>query len=111
MEKINASKNYKDVIYRLGYYRNKNNLSAREASLRLGYSDSFINRIERFNVELKLSTLLEFLELVEINPFEFFYPNPENFKEDKQLIESINNLSKDDKDTILELVNKLGKKK
>ena len=55
---------YDDIIYRIGYFRNKNNLSAREASLQLGFSDSFINRIERKSVELKVSTLLNFMEIV-----------------------------------------------
>lgn len=44
-------KAYKDILFRIGYFRNKH-LSARETSLQLGYSDSFINRIERNNVEL-----------------------------------------------------------
>ena len=31
----------KDLINRLGYFRNKRNLSAREVSLRLGYTESW----------------------------------------------------------------------
>ena len=40
---------YKEIIFKIGYYRNKNNLSARETSLQLGFSDSFVNRIESIN--------------------------------------------------------------
>ena len=29
---------YDDIIYRIGYFRNKNNISARDLSLQLGYS-------------------------------------------------------------------------
>lgn len=33
MNKENLTKEYKDIIYKIGYYRNKNNLSARDTSL------------------------------------------------------------------------------
>ncbi len=104
-----VEKLYKEILFKIGYYRNKNNLSARDTSLRLGYSDSFVNRIERQAVELKVSTLLKFLELVEITPLEFFYPNAENFKQDKELLETIKSLSPEDKATILDLAKKLKK--
>lgn len=69
-------KSYKDILFKLGYFRNINNLSARETSLQLGYSDSFFNRIERGEFELKVSTLLAFMDLIHISPIEFFYPKP-----------------------------------
>lgn len=98
---------YKDVLYRLGYFRNKNNLSARETSLRLGASEGQFNRIERNKIDLKVSTLLDFMELVNITPMEFFYPNPESYEKDKQLLEIIQNLSNDNKQTLIELAKKL----
>ena len=55
---------YDDVINRIGFFRNKANLSARETSLRLGYSEQFVKRIENKSVELKVSTLLAFLTLL-----------------------------------------------
>ena len=48
---------YDDVINRIGFFRNKANLSARETSLRLGYSEQFVKRIENKSVELKELTL------------------------------------------------------
>ena len=97
-----VEKLYKEILFKIGYYRNKNSLSARDTSLRLGYSDSFVNRIERQAVELKVSTLLKFLELVEITPLEFF-------KQDKELLETIKSLRHEDKATILDLAKKLKK--
>ena len=38
---------YDDIIHRIGYFRTKANLSARETSLRLGYSEQFMKRIEK----------------------------------------------------------------
>ena len=101
------NKQYCDVIFRLGYFRNKNNLSARETSLRLGLGDSYINRIERKIVELKVSTLLEFLELVEVSPLEFFYPNPDNYEKDKELLSIISTLSKENKEALLDIAKRL----
>ncbi len=109
MKKENLTKEYKDIIYKIGYYRNKNKLSARDTSLQLGFSDSFINRIERYTVELKVSTLLKFMELVSITPFEFFYPNPENFAKDKEVFDLIMSLTPENKETIIDLANKLKK--
>ncbi len=99
--------NYKDVLYRIGYFRNKNNLSARETSLRLGASEGHFNRIERGVIELKVSTLLEFLEMIEITPSEFFYSNPERYKDDKELLDVIKALSPENRKTILNLAQKL----
>ncbi len=106
----NIEKQYKEIIFRVGYYRNKNNLSARETSLQLGYSDSFMNRIERQSVELKVSTLLKFLDIVNVSPREFFYSDPENYAKDMEILSAIKSLSAENKSTILDLANKLKNK-
>ena len=69
MEKIT----YDDVITRIGYFRNKANLSMRETSLQLGYNPQFMSTIENKTIELKVKTLLEFCDLVDITPQDFFY--------------------------------------
>lgn len=98
---------YNDIINRIGYFRTKANLSARETSLRLGYSEQFMKRIENKSVELKVSTLLEFLNIVEITPQDFFYMGESYNKEDKNVLELYSNLSADGKQTILDLMKKL----
>ncbi len=98
---------YRDVLFRIGYFRNKNGLSARETSLRMGASQSFINRIERNTVELRVSTLLDFMDIVNITPEEFFYPDPEKFEEDRALLEEISELSDENKKIVSELIRKL----
>ncbi len=97
---------YKEVLFRLGYFRNKRNLSSRETSLRLFASPGHFNRVERGKIELKMKTFLDFLDIVEISPMEFFYPNPENFERDKELIEIIKSLDEDKKKTLLEVAKK-----
>lgn len=98
---------YNEVINRIGYFRNKANLSARETSLRLGYSEQFMKRIENKSVELKVSTLLDFLDIVDITPQDFFYLGEHYNKEDKNVLDLYNNLSQDGKQTIIDLMKKL----
>ena len=98
---------YNDVINRIGFFRSKANLSARETSLRLGYSEQFMKRIENKTVELKVSTLLDFLDIVDISIQDFFYLGEQYNKEDKNILELFNNLSNENKQTIIDLMKKL----
>ena len=98
---------YNDIIFRVGYFRNKANLSARETSLRLGYSEQFMKRIENKSVELKVRTLLDFFDIVDITPQDFFYMGEQYNKEDKNVLDLYNRLSADSKQTILDLMKKL----
>ena len=101
------NKQYDDVLNRMGYFMNKSNLSARQASLRLGFSEQFMKRIFNKSVELKVSTLLEFLDLVEITPQDFFYLGYNFNKDDKNILDMFNSLSADNKQTIIDLMKKL----
>lgn len=98
---------YDDVLFRLGYFRNNKNLSARETSLNLDYSESFINRVERKKISLKVSTLLDFMNLVGVTPLEFFYPDHKRYKEDKEFLDLWVALSKENKEIIVDLMKKL----
>ncbi len=104
---MNRKIDYNDVINRMGFFRNKANLSARETSLRLGYSEQFMKRIENKSVELKVSTLLDFFDVVDITAQDFFYLGEQFNKEDKNVLELFNNLSSDNKQTIIDLMKKL----
>ncbi len=103
MDKID----YDEVINRIGYFLNRYNLSARSASLKLGYSEQFMKRILNKSVELKVSTLLEILDLVEITPQDFFYLGKQYNKDDKNMLDIFNSLSADSKKTIVELAKRL----
>lgn len=98
---------YDDVVYRFGYFRTKANLSMRETSLQLGYNPQFVSTIENKSIELKVKTLLDFCDLVEITPQDFFYMGDKYNKEDKIVLDLYNNLSSDSKQTILDLMKKL----
>lgn len=98
---------YDDVITRMGYFRNKANLSMREASLQLGYNPQFMSTIENKTIELKVKTLLEFCDLVDITPQDFFYMGEHYNKEDKNVLDLYNQLSSDNKQLIISLMQKL----
>ena len=98
---------YDDIIKRIGYFRTKSNLSMRETSLQLGYNPQFMSTIENKSIELKVSTLLDFFDIVDITPQDFFYMGDQYNKEDKNVLDLYNNLSADSKQTILDLMKKL----
>ena len=45
--------------------------------------------------------------MIEITPSEFFYSNPERYKDDKELLDVIKALSPENRKTILDLAKKL----
>lgn len=98
---------YDEVIRRIGYFRNKANLSMREASLQLGFNPQFMSTIENKSIELKVKTLLDFCDMVDITPQDFFYLGENYNKDDKNVLDLYNNLSTDSKQTILDLMKKL----
>lgn len=104
---MNNKIDYNEIIHRVGFFRTKADLSARETSLRLGYSEQFMKRIENKSVELKVSTLLDFFDIVDITPQDFFFMGDHYNKEDKNVLDLYNNLSADSKQIILDLMKKL----
>ena len=98
---------YNDVINRIGYFRNKANLSLRETSLRLGYNPQFMKTIENKSIELKVKTLLDFCDIVDITPQDFFFLGEEYNKEDKNVLELYSGLSFESRKIVLDLMKKL----
>ena len=103
MDKID----YDEVINRIGYFRNKANLSMRDTSGRLGMNPQFMKTIESKQVELKVKTLLDFCDIVDITVQDFFYLGKEYNKDDKNMLDMFNSLSADSKHTIVDLMKKL----
>lgn len=104
---MNKKIDYDEILNRMGYFMNKANLSARATSLKLGYSEQFMKRIFNKSVELKVSTLLEFLDLVDISVQDFFYLGDKYNKEDKYVLDLFNNLSANGKETIINLLKQM----
>ena len=95
-----------EVIQRIGYFRNKLNLSARELSLRIGKHEGYINKLESKDFNLPTTMLLEIINALEIEPFEFFAENYQTYKIDKELKEIINSIPLNKKQSIIDFLKK-----
>ena len=102
-----AKINYDDVLTRIGYFRNRANLSARETSFRLDRGELYLTRIENKQVELKVSTLLQLLDIFGITAQDFFYLGDNYNEQDKNILELFNNLSEDNKQFAIDFIKKL----
>lgn len=105
--KKNVAPYRKYLINRLGYFRNRANLSARELSQRLGFSIAYIAKFDNGDFNIPSEVLLEAIEVCNSTPEEFFYNDIAKYNEHKHLLENYDALSNENKQTILELINKL----
>lgn len=96
---------YDEVIKRIGYFRNLRNISAYKLGMELGHSKTYFYRIESGEIQLTLDTLLDVLDILQVTTTEFFCPTLK--EDDKVLLDLINNLSQENKQTILDLIKKL----
>ncbi len=94
----------KDVIQRIGYFRNRANLSARELSLRLGKHDGYINKLESSNFNLPTSMLLEIISALSITPEEFFADNFIDYNYDKEILYLLKNMPLNKKESLITLI-------
>lgn len=103
MDKVTLSK--KDIIDRIGYFRNMRNISAYKLGMALGHSKTYFYRIESGEIQLTLDMLLEILDILQVTTTEFFCPTLK--EDDKVLVDMINELSLENKQMILDLIKKL----
>lgn len=96
----------KDIIERIGYFRNKANLSARELSLRIGKHDGYINKLESNDFNLPTSMLLEILSALNVSPEEFFAENYTDYKQNKEIMQLLNKMPLDKKANLIAFLNK-----
>ena len=103
MKNINLSK--KEIINRIGYFRDLRNISAYKLGILLGHSKTYFYRIESGEIQLTIDMFLDILEILQVTTTEFFSPmiKDENF----ELLNFITNLSSENKQTILDLMKKL----
>lgn len=92
------------LIDRLGYLRNRANLSARELSQRIDKSIAYIAKFENGDFSIPTETLLDAIETCKSSPEEFFWEDISKFKEQKELLTTFANLSNESKETIKNLL-------
>lgn len=96
----------KEILSRIGYVRNKANLSAREVSLRMGMSPQYVAQLESGRIVLTVEKLLQILEICEFPIERFFSSNIADYNVDNELKELIESLPLDKKKNIIEFIKK-----
>ncbi len=96
----------KEILSRIGYVRNKANLSAREVSLRMGMSPQYVAQLESGRIVLTIEKLLQILEICEFPIERFFSSNIADYNVDNELKALIESLPLDKKKNIIEFIKK-----
>lgn len=96
----------KEILSRIGYVRNKANLSAREVSLRIGMSPQYVAQLESGRIVLTVEKLLQILEICDFPIERFFSQNISDYNTDNELKSLIESLPLDKKKNIIEFIKK-----
>lgn len=96
----------KDILTRLGYVRNKANLSVREMSLRMGMSPQYVAQLESGRIVLTVEKLLQILEICEFPIDRFFSSNMIDYDIDNDLKFLLQSLPSEKKRNLIEFIKK-----
>ena len=103
---VEFSMEIKEILSRIGYVRNKANLSAREVSLRMGMSPQYVAQLESGRIVLTVEKLLQILEICEFPIDRFFSSNIADYDVDNELKSLIESLPLSKKKNIVEFIKK-----
>lgn len=96
---------------RLASLRQQKGVSAREMSLSLGQSESYINKIENNKALPSLMGFFYICDYLDISPMNFFDYKTDNPKLSEELINEIRHLDYAETNHILEIVKDINKRK
>ncbi|MBR2430687.1 helix-turn-helix transcriptional regulator [bacterium] len=96
----------KEILSRIGYVRNKANLSAREVSLRMGMSPQYVAQLESGRIVLTVEKLLLILEICDFPIERFFSFNIADYHIDNELKGLLESLPTDKKKNIIDFIKK-----
>ena len=100
----------KDFALRLAQHREKKGVSARDMSLSLGQSESYINKIENRRTLPSFAGFLYICEYFDITPQEFFNDRASAPQKTKELLKELEKLSPEQAEHILQVVKDLNNK-
>ncbi len=95
-----------DILNRIAYFMNLQNISAYQMSLKLGHSRNYFYRVESGEIQLTVEVLLEVLEILNLTTSEFFYPEVDKYKSDMDNLKILNRLNEEEKKSLLTLLKK-----
>ena len=96
----------KEILSRIGYVRNKANLSAREVSLRMGMSPQYVAQLESGRIVLTVEKLLLILEICDFPIERFFSFNIADYHIDNELKGLLESLPTNKKKNIIDFIKK-----
>ena len=94
---------------RLAQLRSKKGVSARDMSLSLGQNPGYINNIENGKSLPSMTTFFYICEYLDITPDEFFSKKSNNPVKINELVKSLNSLSDNELDAIINIVKCINK--
>ncbi len=89
---------------RLAQLRMEKGVSARDMSLSLGQSESYINKIENRRTMPSMTCFFYICEYLEIEPYQFFDPHTTSPGKTAELIHAFGKLSADKAEHVLQLI-------
>ena len=89
---------------RVSELRGQKGVSAREMSLALGQSESYINKIENKRTLPSLTGFIYICEYFDVTPQEFFNENTTAPHKTRELVNEIENLTPEQADHVLQIV-------
>lgn len=95
---------------RVAELRIQKGVSARDMSLSLGQSESYINKIENKRTLPSFTGFIYICEYFELTPQEFFNTNTESPQQMKELIREMEKLSPSQAEHILQVVKDINRK-
>lgn len=96
-----------DIVLRIHYFREKQNISARKLSLLIGKNSNYINKLECLDFNLTITTLYEIISALNVSEEEFFAKNYRSFKEDDELYKLIKQMPTNTKNSLINFINNL----
>lgn len=97
----------KYLINRVGLFRNRANLSARELSLTIDKSPVYISKFENGDFSIPAEILLDIIDVCGVSYEEFFSENLIDYEKDKECLTEFRKLPAQSKDTIITLMKEM----
>ena len=102
MSSINLSN--KEVFDRINYFLKRNKMTAFDLSRELGHDKAYFYRVKTGAIELSMPLFFSILDVLNINTFEFFYPNLERFEDDLMFLDLFNSLPEEEKPKVMKSI-------
>ena len=72
---VNTNLSKEEIVNRIGYFRNKKNISAYKLGAELGHAKNYFYRVESGKFDISLETLFDVLQILDVSILEFLYPD------------------------------------